>query len=309
VQGFTNRIKQEVLDMEGVKRLEGWVKFKGFINLLRPKQWIKNLFLFAALLFSRNMDKPQYVLTVLYAFLCFCMISSTVYIFNDIRDVEKDRQHPRKRMRPIAAGIIDRREAQILMIIMLPVSVILSFMLDYSFGVIVMTYLLNNVVYTLHVKNIVILDVMSIALGFILRVSGGAVVIGVTISPWLLLCTFLLSLFLGFSKRRNELLILQADAHSHRSILEHYSLDFIDNMLSIVTASTLISYSLYTFYASESKHSMVTILFVLYGIFRYQYIVYNKKMGGSPEEIILTDIPLIVDIMLWILVSIIILYV
>lgn len=295
--------------MEGVKRLEGWVKFKGFINLLRPKQWIKNLFLFAALLFSRNMDKPQYVLTVLYAFLCFCMISSTVYIFNDIRDVEKDRQHPRKRMRPIAAGIIDRREAQILMIIMLPVSVILSFMLDYSFGVIVMTYLLNNVVYTLHVKNIVILDVMSIALGFILRVSGGAVVIGVTISPWLLLCTFLLSLFLGFSKRRNELLILQADAHSHRSILEHYSLDFIDNMLSIVTASTLISYSLYTFYASESKHSMVTILFVLYGIFRYQYIVYNKKMGGSPEEIILTDIPLIVDIMLWILVSIIILYV
>jgi len=309
VQGFTNRIKQEVMDMEGVKRLEGWVKFKGFIHLLRPKQWIKNLFLFAALLFSRNMDKPQYVMTVLYAFLCFCMISSTVYIFNDIRDVEKDRQHPRKRMRPIAAGIIDRREAQILMIIMLPVSVILSFMLDYSFGVIVMTYLLNNVVYTLHVKNIVILDVMSIALGFILRVSGGAVVIGVTISPWLLLCTFLLSLFLGFSKRRNELLILQADAHSHRSILEHYSLDFIDNMLSIVTASTLISYSLYTFYASEGKHSMVTILFVLYGIFRYQYIVYNKKMGGSPEEIILTDIPLIVDIMLWILVSIIILYV
>ena len=295
--------------MEGVKRLDGWAKFKGFIHLLRPKQWIKNLFLFAALLFSRNMDKPQYVMTVLYAFLCFCMISSTVYIFNDIHDVEKDRQHPRKSMRPIAAGIIDRREAQILMIILLPVSVILSIMLDYSFGFIVMTYLLNNVVYTLYVKNIVILDVMSIALGFILRVSGGAVVIGVTISPWLLLCTFLLSLFLGFSKRRNELLILQTDAHSHRSILEHYSLDFIDNMLSIVTASTLISYSLYTFYASEGKHSMVTILFVLYGIFRYQYIVYNKKMGESPEEIILTDIPLIVDIMLWILVSIVILYV
>lgn len=297
------------MNMEGVKRLEGWVKFKGFIHLLRPKQWIKNLFLFAALLFSRNMDKPQYVMTVLYAFLCFCMISSTVYIFNDIHDVEKDRQHPRKSMRPIAAGIIDRREAQILMIIMLPVSAILSFMLDYRFGFIVLTYLVNNVVYTLHVKNLVILDVMSIALGFILRVSGGAVVIGVTISPWLLLCTFLLSLFLGFSKRRNELLILQTDAHSHRSILEHYSLDFIDNMLSIVTASTLISYSLYTFYASESKHSMVTILFVLYGIFRYQYIVYNKKMGESPEEIILTDIPLIVDIMLWVLVSIVILYV
>jgi 4-hydroxybenzoate polyprenyltransferase len=294
--------------MEGVKRLEGRIKFKSFIFLLRPRQWIKNLFLFAPLLFSRNIDKPQHVMTVFYAFLCFCMISSTVYIFNDIRDVEKDRKHPRKRMRPLAAGIISRREAQIFMIFMLPVSAALSFMLDYSFGFVVMAYLLNNLIYTLYVKNIVILDVMSIALGFILRVSGGAIVIKVAISPWLLLCTFLLALFLGFSKRRNELLVLQEDANSHRRILEHYSLEFIDNMLSIVTTSTLISYSLYTFYASSSRHSMVTILFVLYGIFRYQYIVYNKKMGESPEEILLNDKPLVINIMLWILTSIIILY-
>ncbi|MEA4847924.1 MAG: decaprenyl-phosphate phosphoribosyltransferase [Clostridiaceae bacterium] len=295
--------------MEGVKGLESWIKFKSFILLLRPRQWIKNLFLFAALLFSKNIDKPSYIIVSFYAFLCFCMISSTVYIFNDICDIEKDRKHPRKRKRPLAAGIISRREAQILMIVLFPAAVLLSFMLDYGFGFIVMAYLMNNVLYTLYVKNLVILDVMSIALGFILRVSGGAVAIKVAISPWLLLCTFLLALFLGFSKRRNELLVLQEDAHSHRRILDYYSLDFIDNMLSIVTASTLISYSMYTFYASDNKHSMVTILFVLYGIFRYQYIVYNKKMGESPEEIVLTDKPLIVDIMLWILTSIIILYV
>lgn len=294
--------------MEGVKRLEGWVKFKGFILILRPKQWIKNLFLFAGLLFSRNIDKPSYIITSFYAFLCFCMVSSTVYIFNDIRDIEKDRRHPEKRKRPLAAGVLNRREAQILMLLMLPVSAALSFMLNHSFGFIIMAYLFNNVIYTLYVKNIVILDVMSIALGFILRVSGGAVVIGVAISPWLLLCTFLLALFLGFSKRRNELLIFQEDAYNQRRILEHYSLEFIDNMLSIVTTSTLISYSMYTFYAGSNRHSMVTILFVLYGIFRYQYIIYNKKMGESPEEIVLTDKPLAVDIMLWILVSIVTLY-
>lgn len=295
--------------MEGVKKLEGWVKVKGFILILRPRQWIKNLFLFAALLFSRNIDNPLYIITSFYAFLCFCMISSTVYIFNDIRDIEKDRKHPIKRKRPIAAGVLTRREAQILMLIMLPFSSALSFMLNYSFGFIVMAYLLNNVIYTLYVKNIVILDVMSIALGFILRVSAGAVVIGVAISPWLLLCTFLLALFLGFSKRRNELLIFQENAYNHRRILEHYSLEFIDNMLSIVTTSTLISYSMYTFYASSNRRSMITILFVLYGIFRYQYIIYNKKMGESPEEIVLTDKPLAVDIMLWVLVSVVILYV
>lgn len=294
--------------MEGVKRLTSLAKLKGFILLLRPKQWIKNLFIFAALLFSKNIDKPFYILATIYAFLCFCITASTVYIFNDIIDIEKDRNHPRKRKRPLAAGIVSKREAQILMTFMLPLIVAFSLMLNYSFGLIIIVYMLNNLLYTLYVKKLVILDVMSIALGFILRVAGGAVAIGVLISPWLLLCTFLLALFLGFSKRRNELLVLQEDAESHRMILEHYSLEFIDNMLSIVTASTLISYSLYTFFASEDKYSMVTILFVLYGIFRYQYIIYNKKLGESPEEIVLNDKPLLINILLWILTSIVILY-
>lgn len=295
--------------MEGVKSLTGWVKLKSVIQLLRPKQWIKNLFLFAALLFSKNIDKLPYITAAVYAFLCFCITSSTVYIFNDMLDIEKDRKHPRKRKRPLAAGLISRREARLLMLLMLPAAIGMAFMLNYSFGIIIMVYLLNNLLYTLYVKQLVILDVMSIALGFILRVTGGAVAIEVLISPWLLLCTFLLALFLGFSKRRNELQILQGDSQSHRSILEHYSLDFIDSMLSIVTASTLISYSLYTFFASEDKYSMVTILFVLYGIFRYQYLIYNKRLGESPEEIVLTDKPLLINILLWILTSIVILYI
>lgn len=295
--------------MEQVKRLAGWVKVRGFIQLLRPKQWIKNLFLFAALLFSGNIDKLTYLVAAAYAFLCFCATSSTVYIFNDILDMEKDRKHPRKKKRPLAAGMISRREAQGLMAFMLPAAVIFSFMLGYPFGIIIIAYILNNILYSLYVKHIVILDVMSIALGFILRVAGGAVAIDVLISPWLLLCTFLLALFLGFSKRRNELLVLQDEAQNHRLILEHYSLDFIDNMLSIVTASTLISYSLYTFYASEDKYSMATIPFVLYGIFRYQYIIYSQKLGESPEEVVLTDKPLLINILLWVLTSIIILYI
>lgn len=299
---------EEVNYLEGVKRLGGWVKLKGFIQLLRPKQWIKNLFIFAPLLFSRNIDKLPYVIAAAYAFSCFCMTSSTVYIFNDMLDVENDRQHPRKSKRPLAAGVISKREAQGLMVLMLPAVIILSFMLNFSFGIIVLMYLMNNLLYTLYVKHMVILDVMSIALGFILRVAGGALAISVLISPWLLLCTFLLALFLGFSKRRNELVVLQETAQSHRMILEHYSLDFIDNMLSIVTASTLISYSLYTFFASEDKYTMITILFVLYGIFRYQYLIYNKKLGESPEELVLMDKPLLINILLWILTSIAILY-
>ncbi len=294
--------------MEEVKSLTGWVKLRYFIQLLRPRQWIKNLFLFAALLFSRNIDKIPYILAASYAFLCFCAASSVVYIFNDMLDIEKDRKHPRKRKRPLAAGVISKREAQILLVFMLPAAVAFSFLLNNSFGFIIIIYFVNNLLYTLYVKNLVILDVMSIAIGFILRVAGGAVAIGVFISPWLLLCTLMLALFLGFSKRRNELLVLQQDAQSHRMILEHYSLDFIDNMLSIVTASTLISYSLYTFFASEDKYSMLTILFVLYGIFRYQYIIYSKKLGESPEEIVLTDMPLFINILLWILSSILILY-
>lgn len=283
-------------------------KFKAYIKLLRPKQWIKNFFVFAALLFSRNIDKPSYIITAAAAFTAFCITSSAVYIFNDLLDIEKDRKHPRKKNRPLASGALRKGEAVTFLLLLIPIAVYVAFSINFSFGLTVVLYFVNNILYTLYIKHMVILDVMSIALGFILRVVGGAVAIGVEISPWLLLCTLLLALFLGFSKRRNELVVLQEDAQNHRAILEHYSLDFIDNMLSIVTASTVISYSMYTFFANEDKFSMITILYVLYGIFRYQYIIYNKNMGESPEEVVLTDKPLLINIILWIITSIIILY-
>ena len=283
-------------------------KIIGFIKLLRPKQWIKNLFVFAAIAFSKNIFNADAFMKVLLAFFAFCMVSSCIYILNDIVDMEKDRQHPRKRKRPIAAGIVSRLEAGFIMVILAPLSLVPSFLLDPVFGVIILVYILNNVLYSLKIKHVVILDVMSIALGFLLRVSGGAVVIDVEMSPWLLLCTLLLSLFLGFSKRRNELFILEGNADKHRKILEEYSLQFIDNMLSIVTASTVMAYSLYTFSAHSNKYMMITIPFILYGIFRYQYIVYKKNEGGSPDEIVLSDKPLIINILLWITSSIIIIY-
>jgi len=283
-------------------------KVKGFISLVRPKQWIKNLFVFSALIFAKLVFEPVYLRTVFLAFLSFCMISSCVYILNDIVDMEKDRLHPKKKTRPIASGLISKTEAWIFLAVLLPVSVAAGFLLQVYFGLILVVYFVNNVLYSVAVKHMVILDVMSIALGFLLRVIGGGVVIEVYISQWILLCTLLLSLFLGFSKRRNELVVLENGADSHRKILKEYSLEFIDNMLSIVTASTVMAYSLYTFSSKNNYFMMLTIPFVLYGIFRYQYIIYMKKEGGSPEETVLSDIPLIVCIFLWVVISVIVLY-
>ncbi|TYQ16789.1 UNVERIFIED_CONTAM: 4-hydroxybenzoate polyprenyltransferase [Acetivibrio alkalicellulosi] len=284
-------------------------KIEGYIRLVRPKQWIKNLFVFAALIFSKHVFDWEYLSKVALAFLFFCMVSACVYILNDVVDVNKDRAHPKKRTRPIAAGIIKKREAIILLIVLLPLVLTASFLLNVYLGIVILLYFLNNLLYSLIIKHLVILDVMSIALGFLLRVIGGALVIRVYISPWILLCTLLLSLFLGFSKRRNELVVLKDDVGSHRRILEEYSLEFIDNMLSIVTASTVMAYSLYTFSSNgENYYMMLTIPFVLYGIFRYQYIIYKKNEGGSPEETVLSDIPLIINIFLWICTSIVIIY-
>lgn len=284
-------------------------KFMAYIKLLRPKQWIKNLFVVAPLIFAKHIFEYNYVIRVLAAFVLFCCISSSVYVLNDIIDCEKDRLHPKKKNRPIASGIISKIEGGIVIAILLPLVLFVSFYMDIYFGFAVLLYFLNNLLYSFKIKHMVILDVMSIAVGFLLRVIGGALVIRVYISPWILLCTLLLSLFLGFSKRRNELVVLANGAENHRKILEEYSLEFIDNMLSIVTASTVMAYSLYTFSTNSGNYNMmITIPFVLYGIFRYQYIIYKKKEGGSPEETVLSDIPLIVSIVLWGIVSVVILY-
>lgn len=281
-------------------------KAKGIIRLLRPKQWIKNSFVLAALLFAVKFYEVVSLTQALMAVISFCMISSTVYIFNDIVDLEEDKHHPKKKNRPIAAGIVSKIEGLLIMSLLLPLTLAIGLKLGFPFFGIILLYIINNILYTFYIKHIVILDVMSIAAGFLLRVIGGAFAINVTISPWILLCTLLLALFLGFSKRRHEITTLEKDANKHRKILDEYSLEFIDNMLSIVTATILMSYSLYTF---EKGHSlMVTIPFVLYGIFRYQYLVYKKMEGGSPEETVVSDKPLLVDILMWILTSLLILY-
>jgi 4-hydroxybenzoate polyprenyltransferase len=282
-------------------------KIKGFIKLLRPKQWIKNSFVLAALLFAVKFFDPTYLTKALWATLSFCMISSVIYVFNDIIDMEKDRHHPKKKFRPIAAGIVTRLEAVFIIIIMLPLSILIGLKLGLPFLATILLYVINNILYTFYIKHVVILDVMSIAGGFILRVAGGALAINVMISPWILLCTLLLSLFLGFSKRRHEIITLEEDAQKHRKILDEYSVDFIDNMLSIVTATVVMSYSLYTF--NKNIYLMITIPFVLYGIFRYQYVVYKKMEGGSPEETVVSDKPLLIDILMWIFSSLLIMYV
>lgn len=283
-------------------------KYKAYIKLLRPKQWIKNLFLFAAVVFSDNLFSLPFLIKSFLGFMCFCAISSCVYILNDIIDVEKDRHHPKKRLRPIASGIISKSEALLLLCISAPIILFLSLLLNIGFGVIVLAYFLINILYTFKVKHIVILDIMFIAAGFILRVSGGAVIIGVEVSPWILMCTLLLALFLGFSKRRNELVLMGDNPEKHRKILEEYSIEFLDNMLAIVTSSTVMAYSLYTFWAHDNKYSMITIPFVLYGIFRYQYLIYKKNEGGSAEEVIFSDKPFLINILLWVVSSIIIQY-
>lgn len=283
-------------------------KLNGFIALSRPKQWIKNLFVFAALIFSKSFFNCTLVYKTVLVFLSFCVASSLVYFINDLLDADKDRKHPKKRNRPIAKGVITKKEALFLIAVLFIALVLILLTYRNAVSLVLIAYLVNNILYSFKIKHVVILDIMSIALGFLLRVIAGAAAINVSVSPWILLCTLLLSLFLGFSKRRNELLLLGDEAEKHRKILEEYSVEFIDSMLSIVTACTVIAYSLYTFFAYSNKFMMLTIPFVLYGIFRYQYLIHKKGEGGSPEEIVISDKPLLLSIVLWVICSACIVY-
>ncbi|HHW57159.1 MAG TPA: decaprenyl-phosphate phosphoribosyltransferase [Clostridia bacterium] len=275
---------------------------------MRPKQWIKNVFVLAALVFSRKMLDALSFERALAGFLLFCAVSSSVYIINDIADIEKDKLHPKKRLRPLPSGSVTKKEAIVLFIILLLISLIFSFMLDINFGIIVLLYLIVNLAYSFYFKNIIIIDVMIIAIGFVLRVIAGAVVIDVPSSPWLLLCTLLLSLFLAITKRKSEVILLEDSAKEHRDVFDKYSVELLNNMLSIVTSSTIIAYSLYTFYSDKGYLMMITILFVIYGIFRYQYISDKKNLGGNPEQAFFEDKPFLINGILYAITVILILY-
>ncbi|AVP53751.1 decaprenyl-phosphate phosphoribosyltransferase [Clostridium tetani] len=283
------------------------MKLKGIIQILRPKQWIKNGFVFAALMFSGKFMNLGLLQKNIYAFVLFCLTSSTVYVLNDIVDLEKDKLHPDKKKRPLPSGMISKKNAIILDIILIITVVSCSYNNIKVFAIL-LGYLIMNILYSFKLKNIVIIDVMIITLGFVMRVEAGSFATGVVISPWLLLCTMLLSLFLAINKRKSELITLEGKSGKHRKILEEYSVEFLDSMLTLVTPSILIAYCLYTFSSVQSKNMMFTIPFVLYGLFRYQYLMLKKNIGGKPEDIFTKDIPFLINIVLWIISVFIIIY-
>jgi 4-hydroxybenzoate polyprenyltransferase len=279
---------------------------------LRPHQWTKNLILFAALAFSKHLFEAGPFLRSLLAFAVFCGLSGAVYLVNDVADIERDRLHPRKRRRPIASGALSPRTALAISATLVAACVATAFRLDGEFGVCAVLYVTLNLLYSFKLKNVVILDVLSISLGFVLRAASGGIVIGVPVSEWLLICTILLALFLALAKRRHELTSLDS-AVEHRSILSEYSPYLLDQMIAVVTASCVTAYAFYTT-AEETKLKFQTtrlpwtIPFVLYGIFRYLYLVHHKEQGGSPSEILLTDRPLLIAVALWALAAVWILY-
>ncbi|WP_053954761.1 decaprenyl-phosphate phosphoribosyltransferase [Inediibacterium massiliense] len=280
----------------------------GLIKTMRPKQWTKNLILFAAILFSNHLFDLYFLKLSIIGFFLFCIFSGNVYIVNDLVDREKDRMHPKKCMRPIASGAVGSKEAILFLIITLFGAFYIAYKINFMFFVIGLLYFLLVTFYSFGLKHIVILDVMTISLGFVLRALGGVVLIDVRISPWLLLCTFLLSLFLALHKRKSEMDWIEKGHKTSRKILHEYTPELLNDMLHIVTSSTVMAYSLYTFSASGSMYMMGTIPFVIYGIFRYQYIVHKKGMGENPELVLLSDIPLIINILLWAISCIFILY-
>ncbi len=281
------------------------------LKTMRPKQWPKNVFVFTALVFVEQLFAPIPLLKTIAAFALFCLLSSAVYLINDVADLEKDRRHPTKRLRPLPSGQLKPSVAIAAGVLIPLVSLPLAFLLNVQFGFVALAYLLTMILYSFVLKNLVILDVLTVAAGFVLRAVAGAVVISVPISPWLYVCTTLLALFIGISRRRHELILLAENANEHRASLSEYTLPLLDQMIAIVTSATVIAYSLYTFSAPNlpPNHAMMlTIPFVIYGLFRYLYLIHVEGKGGTPEEIFFSDLPLIVDLGLWALTVIAILY-
>jgi 4-hydroxybenzoate polyprenyltransferase len=283
------------------------------LSSLRPHQWTKNLVVFAALALSKHLFELDPFLRTLLAFAVFCGLSGAIYLVNDVADVERDRLHPLKRMRPVATGALSVPGALAAAAVLGVVCLALSLVLGVPFAVCAALYLALNLLYSFRLKEVVILDVIAISLGFVIRAVAGAVAIAVRISDWLLVCTILLALFLALSKRRHELTSLNDSASDHRKILSEYSPYLLDQMIAVVTASCLMAYAFYTM-APETVEKYRTdrlawtIPFVLYGIFRYLYLVHLKDQGGNPTEILLTDRPLLVDVFLWVLAIIAIVY-
>ena len=278
---------------------------KALIRTMRPRQWVKNAVIFAALVFDKQLrlDNLPAVLRTFAGFVIFCVLSGVVYIINDIADVEADRQHPDKRNRPIASGVLPVRVALAFAIGLIVILFPLAYLLSPAFALVALAYFTLNLAYSKWIKHIPLLDVFAIALGFVLRVAAGITLIQVArFSPWLYIVITLGSLYIGFGKRRSELALLAEGANNHRRVLDGYTIPLLDQFITIVSGTTIIAYSLYTFSAPnlpDNHLMMLTIPFVLYGVFRYLYLIQVKHSGGAPEDVLLSDRPLQATIFLW----------
>jgi 4-hydroxybenzoate polyprenyltransferase len=287
-------------------------KIKDYLLLLRFNSWLKNIFVFVPSVFSKHILEPEYFASVLAGFIAFSLASSTVYVFNDIVDASKDAVHPLKKNRPLASGRIKSGESIILLTSLFLITMLVTSQLKINFSVIVWGYIVLNLFYSLYLKNIVIIDLMCISIGFILRVLGGAVIISVYLSNWLILTTIFLSLFLAAMKRRVEIASFP-NAVNQRSVLQYYSLGFIDQITSIAAAGIIICYSLYsvsektvTYFNSESL--VYTTIFVVFGIFRYMYVVYHENKGENVVEVLYSDKQMLINSIAYILVTFYIIY-
>jgi 4-hydroxybenzoate polyprenyltransferase len=277
---------------------------RALIVSLRPAQWSKNLFVLAPLVFAEGLFDPTLVMRALLAFALWSAAASSVYLVNDLHDRPKDRLHPLKRLRPIASGQLAPMVAGSAAAVLAAAAVAGALTLGTRFSIVLLVYMVSSALYSFGLKNVVIVDVMVVALGYVLRVEGGAAAIGVNVSTWILLCTIFVALFLAFSKRRHELLLLSEKAAGQREVLLQYGPTFLDQMINVVTASTLLCYALYTL-APETVEKfgtnalIYTLPFVLFGIFRYLYLVYQVTNPRNPTEAILRDAPSVINVMLW----------
>ncbi len=278
-----------------------------YVRLARPKQWTKNGFVLAGVVFSGEALQASSLVAALLAFVAFCALSGAVYAANDVLDVEEDRKHPTKRNRPVASGLISARAASVYAAMLALGGLALAFLVNPGVGLAGLAYLALQAVYTPILKHQPILDVMSISAGFVLRALAGAAAVVAAVSPWLIVCTGLLTLFLGFSKRRHELAVLGEVATSHRKNLRDYSVEMLDEMMNIMVAATIIAYTLYTFFRSDDWLMMASIPFVIYGVLRYMLLV-HRDGGGNPDTLLLRDRPLQITLLLWLAVVMTVIY-
>ena len=284
----------------------------GLFHSLRPRQWTKNILVFGGLVFSGQAMSGSSWGAALKVFAAFCFLSGAVYLNNDVFDRNEDRQHPKKAHRPIAAGLVSPALALGTAVILAGLGVVLSFTVDPLVGYFALTYLALNLAYTLKLKTVPLVDLFMVAGGFVLRAVAGVKAVKAELSPWFLLCTVLLSLLLILGKRRHELMLLEQGAGNHRAVLKHYSQLFLDQMISVITTATLVSYFLYTFFSAAARRHhhdlMWTIPPVLFGMFRYLYLIYVKNKGGEPEDLLLGDWGILGSVLVWGISVVVILY-